>query len=189
VGGCLKWLCGGPGNGWLYVRPDLIDTLEPRFVGWMAHADPFAFEGPPIRWTRGPMRFLNGTPQIPALYAATEGLRIVRTIGVDAIRAHSMRLTQLLYEKTLALGFDTITPPDPEHRSGTVCVNPPDAERISRQLLQNDYIIDYRPDAGIRIAPHFYSTEDECDAVMAEIAALVSGRPALRTTQGTSLRR
>jgi len=93
VGGCLKWLCGGPGNGWLYVRPDLMDTLEPRFTGWMAHQKPFAFAEPPMRYTTGPMRFLNGTPQIPALYAATEGLRIINEVGVAKIRAHSEKLT------------------------------------------------------------------------------------------------
>ncbi len=184
VGGCLKWLCGGPGNGWLYVRPDLIDTLEPRFTGWQAHADPFAFEPPPIRLTRGPMRFLNGTPQIPALYAALEGLRIVKAVGVDTIRAHSVRLTTRLLAKVQEQGWPTLTPADPARRSGTVCTNPPGSEQIAQELLAHDFIIDWRPDAGIRISPHFYTTEDECDAVVAEIAALAAHRPGLRTTQG-----
>ncbi len=184
VGGCLKWLCGGPGNGWLYVRPDLIDTLEPRFTGWQAHADPFAFEPPPIRFTRGPMRFLNGTPQIPALYAAQEGLRIVKAVGVENIRAHSVRLTTRLLGQVAEQGWPTLTPADPARRSGTVCVNPPGSELIAQELLAHDFIIDWRPEAGIRISPHFYSTEDECDAVIAEIAALVAHRPGLRTTQG-----
>ena len=184
VGGCLKWLCGGPGNGWLYVRPDLIDTLEPRLIGWMAHADPFAFEPPPIRLTTGPMRFLNGTPQIPALYAAIEGLRIVNEVGVRAIREHSVRLTSRLLEKVQELGWPTLTPPDPNQRSGTVCVNPPDSQAISRELLAHDFIIDWRPDAGIRISPHFYSTVDECDAVIAEIASIAANRPGLRATMG-----
>ena len=184
VGGCLKWLCGGPGNGWLYVRPDLIDTLEPRFVGWMAHADPFAFEPPPIRFTKGPMRFLNGTPQIPALYAAMEGLRIVNEVGVKAIREHSIRLTSHLLDKVQERGWPTLTPPDPNRRSGTVCVNPPNSQAISRELLAHDFIIDWRPDAGIRISPHFYSTLEECDEVIGEIASIASGRPGLRSTKG-----
>lgn len=184
VGGCLKWLCGGPGNGWLYVRPDLIDTLEPRFTGWMAHAKPFAFEDAPIRYTSGPMRFLNGTPQIPALYAAMEGLRIVNEVGVANIRAHSAMLTARLLEKVLELGWPTLTPRDINRRSGTVCTNPPDSEALSRELLQNNFIIDWRPDAGIRISPHFYNTEDECDAIIAELAALAAHRPGLRSTQG-----
>jgi len=184
VGGCLKWLCGGPGNGWLYVRPDLIDTLEPRFTGWMAHQKPFAFEEPPIRFTRGPMRFLNGTPQIPALYAATEGLRLIAEAGVGNIRAHSEKLTSHLLERVLELGWPSLTPRDINRRSGTVCTNPPDSEAISRELLKNNFIIDWRPDAGIRISPHFYNTEDECDAIIAELAALVAHRPGLRSTQG-----
>ena len=184
VGGCLKWLCGGPGNGWLYVRPDLIDALEPRFTGWMAHQKPFAFEPPPIRYTSGIMRYLNGTPQIPALYAAMEGLRIVRDAGVDAIRAHSVALTTRLLDKVLALGWPTLTPLDPARRSGTVCVNPPGSKDIARTLNANDFVVDWRPDAGVRISPHFYNTADECDAILAEIAAMVAGRPALRTTQG-----
>ncbi len=182
VGGCLKWLCGGPGNGWLYVRPDLL-ALEPAFTGWQAHAAPFDFAPPPMRRTKGPLRWLNGTPQIPALYAAIEGLRIVREIGVARIRAHNRQLTQRLYDAVQAAGWETITPADPERRGGTVCANPPHAAAIARELLARDVIIDYRPDAGIRIAPHFYSTADECDAVIAEIASIVLGRPRLRVTR------
>jgi kynureninase len=171
VGGCLKWLCGGPGNGFLYVRPDL-SHLRPRLTGWMAHAAPFAFEPPPIRYADGPFRFLNGTPQVPCLYAAMEGLRIVREVGVDRIRCHSLALTERLLGGILARDFATITPRDPQRRGGTVAVNPPDAEAISRELLRRGFLVDYRPDAGIRISPHFYNTEDECDAVLAAIAGL-----------------
>jgi kynureninase len=182
VGGCLKWLCGGPGNGFLYVRPDLAH-LAPRLTGWMAHAAPFAFEPPPIRYAEGPFRFLNGTPSIPCLYAAIEGLRIVREVGVARVRGHSVRLTERLLERIDERGFPSITPRDVARRGGTVAVNPPRAEAISRRLLEMDYLIDYRPDAGIRISPHFYNTEDECDAIIAEIAALAEGRPSLRATR------
>lgn len=182
VGGCLKWLCGGPGNGWLYVRPDLAG-LEPSFTGWQAHEAPFDFAPAPIRRTDGPLRWLNGTPQVPALYAATEGLRIIGEIGVARIRGHNRQLTQRLYEAVRAQGWDTITPEDPERRGGTVCANPPNAAAVARELLARNFIIDYRPEAGIRIAPHFYSTADECDAVMAEIGSIVQGRPRLRVTR------
>jgi kynureninase len=175
VGGCLKWLCGGPGNGYLYVRPDL-SGLEPRLTGWMAHERPFDFSPPPIRYTSGPMRFLNGTPNIPALHAALEGLRIVNAVGVPRIREHNLALTRRLYEGVRALGLPTLTPEDPARRGGTVCVNPEDAQAISRELLARDFLIDYRPDAGIRISPHFYNTAEECDATLAEIAALSPGR-------------
>ena len=182
VGGCLKWLCGGPGNGFLYVRPDLAG-LEPRLTGWLAHAEPFAFEPPPTRYAAAPFRFLTGTPSIPSLYAAVEGLRIVKEVGVERIRAHSVRLTERLLSRIGEHGFSSITPRDVARRGGTVAVNPPDARGVSRRLLERDFLIDYRPEAGIRISPHFYSTEDECDAVIAEIAALAGGRPGLRSTR------
>jgi kynureninase len=182
VGGCLKWLCGGPGNGFLYVRPDLAH-LAPRLTGWMAHAAPFAFEPPPIRYAEGPFRFLNGTPSIPSLYAAIEGLKIVREVGVARVREQSVRLTERLVRRIEEGGFPSITPRDVARRGGTVAVHPPGAEAISRRLLERDFLIDYRPEAGIRISPHFYNTEDECDAVIAEIAALAAGRPGLRATR------
>ena len=184
VGGCLKWLCGGPGNGWLYVRPDLRH-LKPRFTGWMAHVEPMAFAPPPIRYAEGPYRFLNGTPQIPALYAATEGLRIIREVGVERIREHSVTLTERLLAKVRELGFPTISPMDPARRGGTVAVNPIDAEAITRELLKRNVLVDYRPGAGIRLSPHFYNTMDECDLVIGEIAALVAHRPGLRVTLGS----
>ena len=137
-----------------------------------------------MRYTSGIMRFMNGTPQIPALYAAIEGLRIVNEAGVHNIREHSVKLTSHLLEKIQELGWPTLTPADFNRRSGTVCVNPHDAHAISRELLMHDFIIDWRPEAGIRISPHFYNTIDECDAIIAEIAALVARRPALRSTQG-----
>jgi kynureninase len=185
VGGCLKWLCGGPGNGWLYVRPDLMGRLEPRFTGWMAHAAPFAFAPPPLQRTAGPMRFLNGTPQIPSLYAAVEGLRIINEVGVANIRRHSQMLTDRLLEGIVEQGLATITPRHADRRGGTVAVNPPDAEAISRDLLARDFLIDYRPGAGIRISPHFYNTVDEVDTILAEIAALARHHPALRVTRGS----
>ncbi len=183
VGGCLKWLCGGPGNAFLYVRPDLAAGLAPKVTGWMAHARPFAFEPPPVRHADGPFRFLNGTPAIPCLYAAIEGLRIVREVGPAPIRARSLRLTGRLLERIDEHGLPSLTPRDAARRGGTVAVNPPGAEAISRHLLARDFLIDYRPDAGIRISPHFYNTEDECDAVIAEIASLAAGRPGLRATR------
>jgi kynureninase len=173
VGGCLKWLCGGPGNAFLYVRPDLTH-LQPRLTGWMAHRSPFSFEPPPIRRAEGPFRFLNGTPQIPCLYAATEGLRIIQQVGVPRIRERSMQLTSRLLDQVLARGWPSITPRDPRQRGGTVAVDVPGAERISRLLLERGFAIDYRPGAGIRISPHFYNTEEECDSIIAEIDALAA---------------
>src|SRR5437867_2815833 len=95
VGGSVKWLCGGPGAAWLYVRPDLAATLEPALTGWQAHARPFAFE-PEQDYAEGAARFLTGTPNVPALYAATAGYDIVEEVGVERIRARSLEQTELL---------------------------------------------------------------------------------------------
>ena len=183
VGGTLKWLCGGPGNAWLYVRPDL-HHLRPGLTGWMAHAEPMSFAPPPTRYAEGPARFLNGTPNIPGLYAATEGLRIIREVGLQRIREHSVGLTERLLGKIRELGFPTVTPGDPDRRGGSVSVNPIDAEAIVRALLQRNVLVDHRPGAGIRLSPHFYNTADECDLVIGEIAALAAHRPSLRLTLG-----
>jgi kynureninase len=174
VGGSVKWLCGGPGAGYLYVRPDLARTLTPGFIGWAAHADPFAFETGAAVLAEAPERFQSGTPNIPALYAARAGYEIVSEIGVDAIRVRSLQLTRLLIERAQAAGFRLNTPLDDRHRAGAVIIDVPDGEAVSRELIQQGVIVDYRPGAGIRIAPHFYNTEQEIDLamnVMVEIAA------------------
>jgi kynureninase len=164
VGGCLKWLCGGPGNCFLYVDPERAATLEPTITGWVAHASPFAFEPPPMRWRSDSSsgRFLNGTPQVPALYAARAGLDIVAAAGVERIRARSVRLTGRLYQEALARGWTCSCAAEPARRGGTVAIDVPDGEQVARELIARDIVIDYRPGFGIRIAPHFYNTWEEC---------------------------
>src|SRR3989454_11861576 len=103
VGGSVKWLCGGPGNGWLYVRPDLAAVLEPTFIGWQAHARPFGF-APELDYASGAARLLTGTPNVPALYAATAGYDLIEGIGVERIRANSLRQTQFLIDLLEAAG-------------------------------------------------------------------------------------
>ena len=160
VGGSVKWLCGGPGAGWLYVRPDLAERLEPTFTGWQAHARPFAFE-PEHEYAAGASRFLTGTPNVPALYAATAGYDVVEEVGIERIRAHSMRQTALLVELLDSAGFGIVSPHDPERRGGTVVVRVPEFERVHAELDARDIVCDFRPDAGIRLGPHFFNTEDE----------------------------
>ena len=109
VGGSVKWLCGGPGNGWLYVRPDLAERLEPAYTGWQAHELPFAFEEE-MRYAAGAARFLTGTPNVPALYAATAGYDLIEEIGVERIRANSLRQTELLIDLADAAGFGVASP-------------------------------------------------------------------------------
>ncbi len=171
VGGVLKWLCGGPGTAFLYVRPDLRARLVPRLAGWQAHRRPFAFEGE-MELRDDAWRFLSGTPQIPALYAARPGLEIINQAGVENIRAKSVRQTTMLVRMAQERGWCLRSPIEPEQRGGTVTLDLPEAERVCAQLLERGFLVDYRPDAGIRIAPHFYNTDDEIEAVIEEIDRL-----------------
>jgi kynureninase len=166
TGGVLKWLCGGPGGCFLYVAPSVRDTLEPTLTGWQAHARPFAFEAE-MEYATGPFRWLNGTPAIPALYAAIEGPRIVRRASIDAIRAKSVRQTSRLIQLAHDRGFRVHAPRAAELRGGTVAIRVPHAYEVAQTLLARDILVDYRPDAGIRIAPHFYTSDDELELVAA----------------------
>ncbi len=168
TGGVLKWLCGGPGACFLYVAPSVRDTLEPALTGWQAHARPFAFE-PEMDYTTGAFRWLNGTPAIPALYAAIEGPRIVRRAGIDAIRAKSIRQTTRLIQLADDRGFRVHAPRDAERRGGTVAIRVPHAYEVSQTLLARDILVDYRPEAGIRIAPHFYTSDHELESAFGAI--------------------
>ncbi len=176
VGGSVKWLCGGPGAGWLYVRPDLAATLEPTLTGWQAHARPFAFE-PEQDYADGAWRFLTGTPNVPALYAATAGYDVIEEVGTGPIRDRSVELTTLLIELLDGAGFPVGSPRDPARRGGTVVVKPPDFERVGRELGERGVICDWRPDVGLRLGPHFYNTEDELRFAVEQIVEL-SGRAA-----------
>jgi kynureninase len=161
MGGVLKWLCGGPGGAFLWVRPELRSRLRPSLTGWMAHPAPFDFDAPPMRWRDDAFRFLLGTPAVPALYAAREGPRLVRQAGVEAIRAKSLRQTARLLELARARGFRSPTPGDSARRGGTVAVDFEHALEVSRELNSRDVVVDYRPGAGIRLSPHFYTADEE----------------------------
>jgi kynureninase len=178
VGGSVKWLCGGPGAGYLYVRPDLARELWPGFVGWAAHATPFAFATGPIAYADGPERFQSGTPNVPSVYAARAGYEIVRKVGVAAIREKSLRLTRRIIEHAVRAGYRLNTPTADAERGGSVVVDLPGAEAVSQELLRRDVIIDYRPGAGIRIAPHFYNSEAEIDRALETLDAIVAERSA-----------
>lgn len=176
VGGSVKWLCGGPGAGYLYVRPDLAPRLQPAVIGWAAHARPFAFEVGPIDYAHAPERFQSGTPNVPALYAARAGYRIVAEAGVPRIRERSLQLTRRLMDHARARGYGVKTPADDQRRGGTVTIDVPHAEHVTRDLIARDVIVDYRPGAGIRMAPHFYSTEADIDHALAVLDDLVAAR-------------
>jgi kynureninase len=169
VGGVLKWLCGGPGVGYLYVREDLRAKLKPSLSGWIAHRRPFAFETGNIDAREDSFRYLNGTPHIPALYACQPGLDIVNKAGIPAIRAKSMAMTTRLFEGAQARGWRVNTPESPAERGGTVSIDCPRAYEVCRELLARDILVDYRPKAGVRISPHFYNREEECEFALEQI--------------------
>jgi kynureninase len=172
VGGSVKWLCGGPGNGWLYVRPDLSERLTPTYTGWQAHERPFGFEEE-MEYAAGAARFLTGTPNVPAHYAATAGYDLIEEVGVERIRANSLRQTQLLIDLADAAGFDVRSPRDPRRRGGTVTLFVPEFSAVYRELSERQILCDFRPDAGIRLGPHYYNSDDELRHVIGEIGEIV----------------
>lgn len=174
VGGCLKWLCGGPGNAFLYTRPDRLKRAKPAFTGWLSHERPFDFDTGDVMMRGDAMRMMNGTPSIPAYYAALAGLDIINAVGVDRIREASRRMTTRLLARADEYGFTSAASRDPDRLAGTVAVNVPDALLVSRTLKARDVIVDYRPPVGVRISPHFYNTMEEIDRVMAEIASITA---------------
>jgi kynureninase len=175
-GGVLKWLCGGPGVGYLYVREDLRAKLQPAIAGWIAHRRPFAFETGAIDAREDSFRYLNGTPHIPALYACQPGVDILNKAGINAIREKSMRLTARLFEGAKAHDWCVNTPENPAERAGTVSVDCPHAAEVCRELLAREILVDYRPKAGVRLSPHFYNREEECDLAIEQIADILETR-------------
>jgi kynureninase len=173
VGGSVKWLCGGPGNGWLYVRPDLAERLEPTYTGWQAHEAPFAFEEE-MRYAEGGARFLTGTPNVPALYAATAGYDLIEEIGVERIRANSLRQTDLLIRLAEAAGLGVVSPRDAERRGGTVTVHVDDFPAVHAELAERQILCDFRPSAGIRIGPHYFTSDAELEHVVDQICEIVA---------------
>ncbi len=169
VGGVLKWLCGGPGVAYLYVREDLRAKLRPALTGWIAHRRPFAFEPGAIDPRVDSFRYLNGTPHIPALHACQPGLDILNQVGIAAIRAQSVRMTTRLLEGAQSRGWRVNTPENSAERGGTVSIECPHAYEVCRELLARDILVDYRPKAGVRLSPHFYNREDECEFALAQM--------------------
>jgi len=178
VGGSVKWLCGGPGAGYLYVRKDLLNEMRPSVVGWAGHSSPFEFSTGAVRYASGIERFQTGTPNVPAWYAASAGYEIVGEIGVPAIRQRSLALTGRLIEAAQARGWRLNTPTADACRGGSVVIDVPNGAAVADELIRRQVIVDHRPNAGIRVAPHFYNTEAEVDAAVAAIDEILAGQPA-----------
>jgi kynureninase len=172
VGGSHKWLCGGPGCAFMYVRPALAARLESLVTGWMAPAEPFAFAAAPTRYANDARRFTNGTPTVPGYLVARPGHELVRAIGIENIRAHAIRLGARLVEGAEARGLRVSSPRDGTQRTGWVGIDIPHAEHVVRELARRRVFVDHRPGCGLRVSPHFYTTDDDIDAFFTEIAAV-----------------
>ena len=176
VGGVLKWLCGGPGVAYLYVRPDLRKKLAPKITGWLSHKCPFQFEAGPLDARDDSYRFLNGTPHIPALYACQPGLEIIQKVGVNTMRQKSVRQTSRVIEGALKRGWRVNSPRDSSERGGTVSVDCPHAQEVKNEMIARNILVDYRPGAGIRISPHFYNLDAEIDFTLTQIEEILATR-------------
>jgi kynureninase len=174
IGGTIKWLCGGPACGYLYVRPDLQRDLRPRLTGWVAHDAPFDFAHPPMRYARSVRRFAQGTPSIPALYSAIPGLEIIESVGVAAIATESKRRTQNMIEFALEHGWTVNSPGEADRRGGSVMIGVDDAPAMVERLAERKIFVDCRPQAGLRISPHFFNTDEEVDEALNVLDELTS---------------
>jgi kynureninase len=173
IGGTIKWLCGGPSCGYLYVRPDLQRDLRPRLTGWVAHDSPFEFAHAPMRYARSVRRFAQGTPSIPALYSAIPGLEIIEAVGVAEIAAESERRTQSMIDFGMERGWIINTPVDKNQRGGTVMFGVDDAQGMAERLAERKVFVDWRPGAGLRVSPHFFNTDEEIDEALNILASLI----------------
>ncbi len=173
IGGTIKWLCGGPACGYLYVRPDLQKNLKPRLTGWVAHAAPFDFAPAPMRYDESVRRFAQGTPSIPALYSVLPGLKIIEEVGVPTIQAESRRRTEWMIDFALERGWKVNSPRDVNQRGGSVMIYVDDGPAMVKRLAERRVFVDCRPRVGLRIAPHFFNTDEEVREAMGILAKLI----------------
>src|SRR5262249_14871936 len=176
VGGTIKWLCGGPACGYLYVRPDLAAKLRPGLTGWITPEKPFTFAPGPIRYASGARRFAQGTPGVPGLYSCLAGLRIIEEVGPAAIGSESRRRTQRMVEFALERGWALKSPREADERGGSLMIGADDPERLEEELASRRVFVDWRPGV-IRVSPHFFNTDEEGEAALAILSMLSSLRP------------
>ncbi len=168
-GGSVKYLCGGPGAAWLYVRKDLVGQFAPRVTGWFGNESPFAFTMPAQSYADNVWRYMGGTPAVAALYQARAGQSVVAEIGATRIRAKSLVLTQKIIDWVDELDFKLASPRPDAARGGSVVFDFVGSADVCRELNRRTFFCDHRPAAGIRIAPHFYSKAEEIDLFFAEV--------------------
>jgi len=173
IGGMIKWLCGGPSCGYLYVRPELQPQLAPRLTGWIAHAEPFAFSHDGMRYASAVRRFAQGTPNIPGLYSCLAGLQIIEDVGLAPIAQESRRRTEWMVDFALGRGWRLNSPRDADGRGASVMIGVDDGPRAVARLAERNVFVDCRPGVGLRVSPHFFNTDEEVREAMETIAATV----------------
>ncbi len=187
IGGTIKWLCGGPACGYLYVRHDLQNDLKPRLTGWVAHDAPFDFAHSPMRYARSVRRFAQGTPSIPAFYSALPGLQIIEEVGVETIASESRRRTEWMIGFALERDWQVNTPHNVNERGGSVMIGVgrgpqrgcpagvlDEGPSMVARLAERKVFVDCRPGVGLRISPHFFNTDDEVRQAMEILAELMN---------------
>jgi kynureninase len=176
--GVLKWLCGGPGAAFMYVRPELQEQFRPAIRGWLGDKEPFEFHMPDVNFADGMHRFLTSSIQVPCLHTARPALRMFNQIGLESIRKKSLVMTDRLIELADEYGFVVNSPREHAKRGGAVTIDPAarngrrSTKEIGEELIRRGFIVDYRPPLGLRIAPHFYNTMEEIERISAEMKAV-----------------
>ncbi len=165
MGSCVKWLCGGPGAGFLWANPNMVNRCKPVDVGWWSHADPFEFDIHNFNYAEGVLRFWGGTPSVLPYVVAANSIALINEISVNTIRQHNLKLNQRVLDG-LPEGV-AVTPTQAEQRGGTLVLNFADRQStVEAQLTEAGVAFDARP-TGIRLSPHIYNSNQELDTVIA----------------------
>jgi kynureninase len=167
VGSCVKWLCGGPGAGFLWVNADILQRCQPTDVGWFSHENPFEFDIHQFRYASDALRFWGGTPSVTPYAVAVNSIAVVSNIGVDTIRAHNQQLTQQIIDAVDPAAV--ISPLAPETRGGTLVLHFGEQQKdIVARLKHANVHFDNRA-TGMRLSPHIYNSMAEINAVIARL--------------------
>jgi selenocysteine lyase/cysteine desulfurase len=163
VGSSIKWLCGGPGAGFMWVNDNILPRLQPFDVGWFSHENPFEFDITDFRYAPTARRFWGGTPSVLPYIIAHAGIEQIRAIGPAAIQAHNQSLTGHLVKVAQENDWPLLTPADPAQRGGTICIGFPNAAAVVNALQAAQIKVDSRPAFGVRFSPHIYITQDQIE--------------------------
>lgn len=163
LGSCIKWLCGGPGAGFVWIAPEFVEELKPFDVGWFSHKNPFEFDINNFEYASGSAKFWGGTPSILPYVVATNSIQLLDDIGVEVVQARNKSLTEKLI-KQIDPRF-VMSPLDFEHKGGTTVLKFEDQTKIELALTESKVQFDTR-EFGIRLSPHIYNTNAEIDVVL-----------------------